>query len=326
MMLYSYGKKELGLNTEYYNLYLTLKEMCTEVRLFDYMSRLQEVGRERMNQELLQLILAFKPNLALFSLYTDQFLTDNLDEIKRHTITAYYAYDDMWRKDYIDFWAPHFTHVITSHIKGVQNLKAGGHDNGIYLSLGVNHKAYVKKDLPKRYDVSFVGGYHPHRGWLVRWIQKSGVKVAAWGQKWPNGVLTHEQMVDVINQSKINLNLQNEISWDIRYLLSSPLAIRSTIKSTKRFAPVNLRTFEINACGGFQLLPYMEGLEKRYDIGNELELFYSPEQLVERVHYYLAHDDERELIAQQGYNRTIVDHTMEKRFKDLLDLLMAARH
>ena len=87
-------RKELGINTEYYNLYLTLKEMVAEVRLFDYMTRLQEVGSEAMNQELLQTVDEFKPDLVLFSLYTDQFIPEVLDEIKQHTLTAYYAYDE----------------------------------------------------------------------------------------------------------------------------------------------------------------------------------------------------------------------------------------
>jgi spore maturation protein CgeB len=319
IMQYGYGRKELGVNSEYYNLYLTLKEMVEEVRLFDYMTRLYEVGREQMNQELIETVLEFKPDLTLFSMYTDQFIPSVLDEIGRHTLTAYYAYDDMWRKEYVDKWAPHFTYVITSHIKGVQNLLARGHPNGIYLSLGVNHKVYAKKDLLPKYDVTFIGGWHPHRAWLISWIEKSGVKVETWGQKWKNGPIAQEGMVDVINQSRINLNLQNETCWDIRYLFSSPRAIRSTLKSKKHFAPVNLRTFEINSCGGFQLLPYMEGLEKRYEIGNEVELFYTPEQLVERVHYYLKHSDEREAIAKRGYERTLREHTMEKRFTDLFD-------
>jgi spore maturation protein CgeB len=180
----------------------------------------------------------------------------------------------------------------------------------------------VKKELPKKYDVTFVGGWHPHRAWLISWIEKSGVKVESWGHRWKNGPIVQEEMVDVINQSRINLNLQNETSWDLRYLLSSPRALQSTLKSKKQFAPVNLRTFEINSCGGFQLLPYMEGLEKRYDIGNELELFYTPEQLVERVHYYLEHADEREDISQRGYLRTLNDHTMWERFAELFRIVL----
>ena len=322
IMKFNYGQIELGINAEFYNLYQTLKEMYTEVQLFDYMTQLQEVGQEQMNQDLKNKVLEFNPDIALFSMYTDQFIPLVLDEIKRRTVTVYYAYDDMWRQGYIDTWASHFTYVITSHIKGVKNMCMRGHQNGIFLSLGVNHKIYTKKEIQKKFDVAFVGGWHPHRAWLISWIEKSGVNVEVWGKKWKNGPINQEQMVELFNQSRINLNLQNETSWDVRYLMSSPWAIRNTLKSKKHFAPVNLRTFEINSCGGFQLLPYMEGLEKRYDIGNEVELFYSPEQLVERVHYFLKHEDEREAIAQRGLLRTLNDHTMEKRFTELFQKIL----
>ena len=90
VMLYGYGIRERGISTEYYNLFLCLRDMVEEVTLFDYMTRLQEVGRERMNKELLQTVLDQKPDLVLVSLYTDQFIPEVMDEIKKHAITAYY--------------------------------------------------------------------------------------------------------------------------------------------------------------------------------------------------------------------------------------------
>ena len=324
--VYDYGIPELGFSTEYSSLYLCLKAMGVDVILFDYVTRWQVVGQEQMNKELLQAVLAEMPDLVLVSLYTDQFIPEVLDAIKCHTISVYYAYDDMWRTEFVDHWAPHFTWVTTSYIKGVENMRARGHSNGIYLSLACCHYAYVKKDLPKIYDISFVGMKHPHRQWLVRHLEKSGLRVRVWGRGWGDpiwarhskkGRIPLETLVDIINQSKINLNLSNETSWDVRYLLSSPWAIWNTLRSKKHFAPVNLRVFEINSCGGFQLVPYMEGLEKRYDIGNELVTFSNPEQLVERVRYYLNHEDEREVIAQRGYEHTLREHTLEQRFRQL---------
>jgi spore maturation protein CgeB len=318
-MLHPYGRPELGIHQVYYNDFLCLKDMVEEVVFFDYMTRFQKVGRVAMNEELLQIVTDMKPDVVFIALFTDQFLPEVIDAISKRTITVFPASDDMWRIEYTDFWAPHFTYVTTSYARGVQNMLARGHTNAIYMSMACNHRVYVKKDLLKKYDVSFIGGWHPHREWLIRWIERSGVKVHAWGENWEEGPIPHEGLVDVVNQSKINLNLQNETSWDLRYLLSSPRAILNTLRSRKHFAPVNLRVFEINTCGGFQLLPYMEGLEKRYDINNELVIFHDPEQLVERVHYYLAHADEREAIARRGYERSLRDHTLEGRYAALFE-------
>ena len=46
---------------------------------------------------------------------------------------------------------------------------------------------------------------------------------------------------------------------------------------------------------------------------------YSPEDLVKKIKYYLKHEDERELIASHGLNRTSKEHTMEKRFHFILE-------
>lgn len=316
-MMYDYGDPKRGISSSYYNDFLCLKKMGHEVQYFDYMTRIQEIGKEQMNEELLNNVKKWKPDLLLAYLYTDQFIPEKMDEIKKLTISVYRAFDDTWRKNYIDFWAPHFTYVTTSYIKGVENMQRRGINNSIYLSFACNHYEYHKKNLPKIYDVSFIGGFHPHRQWLIKRIEKSGVKVHVYGVKWKNGPISFNDMIDVINRSKINLNLPNEKCWDIRYLLSSPYAIRDTYRSTKNFAPINFRVYEINSCGGFQLLPYWEGIEERYEIGKELIVFQDPEHLVDLVKYYLKNDNESEAIAARGYERTMRDHTLEMRFLQL---------
>ena len=84
-------------------------------------------------------------------------------------------------------------------------------------------------------------------------------------------------MVTVFSQTKINPNLTNSVSWDARYLLSSPKAIRNSLSSAvrqdrKTREQVKARHFGINACGSFQLAYYVEGLERWYRIGEEIAI------------------------------------------------------
>jgi spore maturation protein CgeB len=125
----------------------------------------------------------------------------------------------------------------------------------------------------------------------------------------------------LFNQSRINLNLANDISWDARYLMNSASAVRNTLRSRKEYAAGNQRVMEINGCGGFQLTWYFEGLERLYEIGEEIAIYQGPEQLAQRVEYYLAHADEREAIARRGRERTLRDHTLEARFRELFGLM-----
>jgi len=85
-MLYDYGIKERGYSYDYYNMYDTLKRMFGENALFfDYMTLFQEYGKKRMNEQLLEYVKKEKPDLAIFSLYTDQFIPEVLDKVRQYT-------------------------------------------------------------------------------------------------------------------------------------------------------------------------------------------------------------------------------------------------
>jgi spore maturation protein CgeB len=291
---------------------------------------MRTLGREGMNQELLAVVQREKPELVIFVPHTNQFIPEVVDEINRHAITLGYLFDDMWRVEYSRFWTRYFRFVTTSDVNGLRKFREAGFTNVIYSPFACNPDVYCKKGLPKLYDVTFVGQYHPQREWHINCLRKAGIDVRVWGVGWPGGMLNLDDMVSIFNQSRINLNLSNCVSWDIRYLATPFRPIKSTLRAwrqamysiarpdMKTVEQVKGRHFEINACGGFQLSYYVEGLERLYAIGDEIALFASPEDLVEKTRYYLKHKDECESVAECGYARTLRDHTMEKRLQDIL--------
>jgi spore maturation protein CgeB len=331
--LYNEGRKSSGFSYEYYNLFQSLERVVTRIIVFDFMEILQKLGREEMNQALLATVIRECPNVTVVVPYTDQLISEVMDEINRHTMTVGYFFDDMWRIEYARFWAGHFTFITTSDTNGVRKFRDAGYSNVIYSPFACNHHIFIKQDLPKQYDVSFVGQYHPYRAWLLLQLQRAGVSVRVWGNGWKTGRLSEDEMVAVFNQSRINLNLSNSISWDVRYLLTLNRPILDTLRAWRRtlqsvrysdsktWEQVKGRHFEINACGGFQLSYYVEGLERHYKIGDEITIYLSPEDLVSKVRYYLNHENERQEIAQCGYERTLREHTMDQRFEQLFEML-----
>jgi len=317
-MLYSYGIKERGYSYEYYNFYQPLKEMYDDVHLFDFMTLFKQKGRESMNQELLSLIKEFRPDLTMFSLYTDQFLPEIVDDLRKYTKTLCIFYDDGWRIEFSRFWARHFDWFTTPDSYRVRQYHHLGYNNAIHFPYACNPAIYKKLDLPRKYDVSFVGGAHPYRKWFIRKLEQTGINVYTAGSGWHEGHVTQDEMVRVINQSKINLNLSNSSSWDLRYLLSSPRAIYNTLRSPKNVEQMKARAVEINGCGGFQLSYYVDELVHCYEIGEEIVVYLDVDDLIRKIKYYLAHDDERESIADRGYQRTVAEHTYRQRFQSLL--------
>lgn len=330
-MKYDYGIINRGLALDYYYFEEPLKKMGFNVITFDYMSIFQEKGKVQMNQDLSDLISSKKPDLVIVVPFTDQFIPETMEKIKKSVNSVVYFFDDVWRIEYSKFWSTHFTYATTSDVNGVNKWSKLGYNNFIYSPFGVNHNLYVKKDIKKQYDVSFVGGYHPHRDWIIKRLKRAGINVITFGYGWPNGKLEFDEVVNIFNESKINLNLSNNESYDLKYILpfynnfnDSLKVIKRTLinvfkKDSKTKEMVKARHFEINACGGFQLTFNVEGLETHYAIGEEIVTFGDVDDLIDKIIYYLKNDHERETIAYNGYLRTLKYHTMEKRLNDLIN-------
>ena len=53
--------------------------------------------------------------------------------------------------------------------------------------------------------------------------------------------------------------------------------------------------------------------------GQEFIIYNTPEDLVERLHYYLNHPDEMRTIAENGFNKLLKYHTSEVRAKEFIE-------
>lgn len=313
-MLHTYGDPKREYSFEYYNFFQVLKTMGHEVELFDYMGELRALGKEGLNKKLLARVREWQPMAAVFSLYTDQFEPEAINALRAHTKTFCFFHDDTWRVDYSRYWAKQFDYFSTPDLHGVEKYREIGLSNAIYFPFGSNEKLSRKLNVPKQYDVSFVGGWHPYREWMINRIRKAGINVKVFGHRWPEGEIDQEGMIRVFNESRINLNLSNSASWDARYLASSPRALINRLRSKKNIEQMKARMFEVNGCGAFQLTYYVEGLANCYDIDREIGVYADADDLVEKVMFYLAHPELRESIAAAGYERTLDSHTYAKRF------------
>ena len=314
-MEYDYGKKERGRSYEYYNFYEVLVADGHEVELFDYAQRLAEVGKEQMNADLVARAAESRPDVAVFSLYTDQLKEDAVLAIRQFTKTLCFFHDDTWRRDFSVHWAPLFDNFTSSDFEAKRKYENLGLKGLIHFPFGVNERLYKPLDVETIYDVSFVGGWHPYRAWLVNRLRKAGHNVMVAGSRWPGGIVAHDRMVEIFNQSRINLNLSNSTSWDIRYLSSSPRALATHLKTRKTIEQIKARHFEINACRAFQLSYYVDGVERCYALGEEMAVYLDADDLLIKVDYYLKNSDLRNKLADAAYKRTIENHTYSKRFE-----------
>ena len=314
-MLHTYGDPKREYSYEYFNFYLVLKQMGHDVKLFDYMSELRESGKVGMNKKLLEQVQEWRPAATIFSLYTDQLQPEIVNSLRTYTKTFCFFHDDTWRVEYSRFWARQFDFFSSPDIYGELKYREMGLTNAIYFPFGANEQIFHKMDISPKHNVSFIGAWHPYREWLISRIRKVGITVEVVGHGWPNGEISQEGMVRLFNESRINLNLSNSASWDVRYLTASPRAFLNRLRSKKNIEQMKGRMFEINACGAFQLSYYVEGLGNCYVLDKEIAVYTDPDDLIEKIKFYLLHDELRNSISLAAYKRTVDHHTFSQRFE-----------
>lgn len=78
------------------------------------------------------------------------------------------------------------------------------------------------------------------------------------------------------------------------------------------------RIMEIMGAGGFVLTNYCAETGELFEENKEIAMFRTPEELFEKVEYYLSHEEEREEIARAGHDKVLRCYTYEKKLKQLL--------
>jgi hypothetical protein len=163
-------------------------------------------------------------------------------------------------------------------------------------------------------DVSFVGNINQaNRRQYIKFLEQNGVAPEVYGSGSKNGLVPFEKMIDVWHRSKINLHFTS-LSYPKGFLVTPP-NINLRIKQYKG------RILEVPLSGGFLLTEYMPDMEHFLKIGEECDVFYSKEDMLEKIKYYLEHDEEREKIAKKGYERCMSDYNFRSGLKKMFNAL-----
>ncbi len=77
---------------------------------------------------------------------------------------------------------------------------------------------------------------------------------------------------------------------------------------------IKLRDFEVPMAGGFYLVEQAPDYNELFKPGVEVETWHTPDELLDKIKYYLDHPAERALIAEAGRKRASAEHTWPHRF------------
>lgn len=188
-------------------------------------------------------------------------------------------------------------------VKKVEYLPFG-YDSQLHYAVEINNK---EKEFYGS-DVAFVGSWDKEREWWLSHLLDYDLKI--WGNswekadnklqiKWQKKAVVGEKFSKVCQAAKINLNFIRKQNGDAH----------------------NMRTFEVPACGGFILSTRTKEQQDFFNEGKEADYFSTPEELRQKIDFYLKNKELRQKIAEAGRKKLLNSgHSYIDRAKKILEV------
>lgn len=196
---------------------------------------------------------------------------------------------------------PLYDIVFTTKSCNIEELPTLGAQRVFFIDKSYSSLVHKPIDISKeeynkyRTNVGFIGSYEYNRADFMHYLSQKGVSIRIWGNGWEKW-------------KKINKNL--EIKYKPLYGREYVKAICSTkinlcfLRKTNNDLQTG-RTMEIPACGGFMLAERTDEHLRLFREGIEAEYFSDKKELLEKVNYYLIHEERREKIIKASRNRCL---------------------
>jgi len=219
-----------------------------------------------------------------------------IDDGLRYEIPKHLRPNAWWAIDtHLDFdWyrdkSPEFDFVFTAQQDGAERLREEGAAEAVWLPLACDPQLHRRHDVSKQFDVCFVGSLYPgDRSDLLSLIRQSYRNTFS-------GQCYGDEMARVYSASRVVFN-----------------------RSVKN--DVNMRVFEALACGSLLLTNDLtdNGQDELFRDGMHLATYGGPEELLDKIAYYLKREEVRERIAAAGRDEVLAKHTYGHRMETLLD-------
>lgn len=312
-LLYNYGKPEEGFSYEHMNIEAGLKEYSQQKNIeVDYWYPDAPKGfdnhespywQDNMHHWDAVFHVAFNESLDLPEIAAKFALKQSIPVIQ-------WDCDSSWRfNNWILPRKDRVSHFVTTHSKTTPWYEQ--HGMKVIKSQWAGSPLYKQNRDLYKYDVSFVGQRHGQmpngkfvRSDIIEALENANITVDLFGNYWDGFKNWHgyktdfNDIIDVFNTSRINLNLSNP--WH-----------HGTMPQIKG------RHFEIPQVQGFQISTPADDLESYFVSDKEIVIAHSIEDLIDKTKYYLEHSNERESIASMGHTRMLKEHQWSHRFENI---------
>jgi len=283
-----------------------LKKLGHEVDAFNYRTVIKQYDDDyvtspiqQMNKALGSYCTQQKFDLIILC-KTDTVYPSTINYLSQITKTFYFYMDPLGTAKNMNahLLAKNATYVSSTTTEVLEHFQQTGSKNTTRIIEGVDIEMYKPVHYAKIYDIVFIGSRTFKREKHIAKLKDFGYNVTVFGNGWPDYVkalppVYNEDLVKVINQSKIVLNFVHGNSYSDRVTLTL-------------------------AAGGFLLSEHANDLWHEYAIGEELLTWDSLEDLYNLIEKYLWADDERNAFVKKGTDRACL-FTWERTCKQILE-------
>ena len=295
-------------------------------QLLDNLYYEQNAGLMRLYDDFTEVIAREKPDAVIVDNafpYHPEFLRNiPIYKVLRTTDGPISAYDRdfafVHAYDHVLYHSPAYSRDLTMEEK----LRYAGARNADFWPLALFDIAFdATKDEStilageRDIDVLFIGAPYPNKMPLLARVKKAfGRRARIYGAstwKWnvwfnvrhrvPGWIrpVKWEEYVPLYQRTKIGFNVHNRGDYTVG----------------------SYRLFELPGNGVMQISDGGEYLQSYYDVGKEVVGYRGADELIDRIRYYLDHDDERRDIALNGYRRVMKDHRLKLRMRQAGELI-----
>jgi hypothetical protein len=215
---------------------------------------------------------------------------------------------------------PMYDHVFNAKTFGVKDMVAHGVKSVSFLAPGFDPELHRPVELTPSEraqfacDVSFIGTWSPKKEKLLSALRDGlpEVNLRVWGYQWEKR--TTKSLDGAVAGTGI---IGDDYTRAIRGS-SICLGLLSEARAGSSSGDlITARTFQIPACGTFMLHERNDEVKQYFNEGDEVALFDSPAELVEKVRQYVRNDIERRRIAEGGLRRSLEsDYSIDRRMRE----------
>lgn len=305
---HQYGDRSRGLGTEYAAFIPALKNLGHDVRHFDIWDRALFNDFAELNLDLLKTVQDIQPDVLLTVPMHYEIWLETLGAIRSgsRTITVCWTTDDSWKyREFSRFIGNAYHFITTTYPEILKKYKRDGTQQ-VMLTQWAANSQFLQEPMKARqctYPVTFVGAAHGDRKKRIKLLKKAGIDVRCFGYGWPEGSVSGNDVPRIFRDSVISLNFSN----------------------ARGINQIKARTFEVPGAGGFLLTENAANLEKFYTPGKEIDVFSNYADLIDKINFYLTHQEKRDELARAGFIRTAEDHTYENRFRKIFETIKSAK-